>query len=122
MLPWLVFSPLLLWLFPSPFGRTLQFVIPAVGYSATLASRVSVMLSIVVGPVVAALVGVASTIGFSATLGPVVAARTSTNILFGVVTTLAVKRGMPFPKALFFIGLPFHAIPEGLAVLLSAYQ
>jgi niacin transporter len=75
------------------------------------------MLSIVAGPAVAALVGVASTIGFMATLGPVVAARASTHILFSVVTALAVKRGMSFPKALFLAGLPFHAIPEGLVVI-----
>jgi niacin transporter len=103
--------------FPLLFRGTLQFVIPAVGYSATLASHVPVMLSIVAGPTVAALVGVASTIGFLATLGPVVAARASTHILFSVATALAVKRGMPFSKALFLVGLPLHAISEGLVVM-----
>jgi niacin transporter len=102
---------------PLLFRGTLQFVIPAVGYSATLASHVPVMLSIVAGPAVAALVGVASTIGFLATLGPVVAARASTHILFSVATALAVKKGMSFPKALFLVGLPLHAISEGLVVV-----
>ena len=37
---------------PLLFRGTLQFVIPAVGYSATLASHVPVMLSIVAGPAV----------------------------------------------------------------------
>jgi len=102
---------------PLLFRGTLQFVIPAVGYSATLASHVPVMLSIVAGPAVAALVGTASTLGFFVTLGPVVAARAATHILFSVAAALAVKKGMSFSKALFLVGLPLHAIPEGLVVI-----
>ena len=102
---------------PLLFRGTLQFVIPTVGYSATLASHVPVMLSIIAGPEVAALVGFASTIGFLATLGPVVAARAATHILFGVAAAFAVKKGMSFPKALFLIALPLHSIPEGLVVI-----
>lgn len=102
---------------PLLFRGTLQFVIPEIGYSATLASHVPVMLSIVVGPSVAALVGFASTFGFLLTLGPVVAARAATHILFGVTAALAVKRGFPYPKALFLIALPLHAIPEGVVVI-----
>jgi hypothetical protein len=48
---------------------------------------------------------------------PVVAARASTHILFSVATALAVKKGMSFPKALFLVGLPLHAISEGLVVI-----
>jgi len=102
---------------PLLFRGSLQFVMPAIGYSATLASHVPVMLSAVVGPAVAALVGTASTIGFLATLGPIVAARAATHILFGVATAFAVKKGVSFPKALFIIGLPLHSIPEGLVVI-----
>ena len=102
---------------PLAFRGMLQFVIPAVGYSATLASHVPVMLSIVAGPSVAGLVGLASTLGFLVTLGPVVAARAATHILFGVAAAFSVKRGMSFPKALFLIALPLHAIPEGLVVI-----
>jgi niacin transporter len=102
---------------PLLFKGTLQFFLPAVGYSATLASHVPVMLSIVGGPIVAGIVGIGSTIGFFVTLGPVVAARASTHILFGVVTAIAVKRGMSFTKALFLVALPLHAIPEGLVVI-----
>jgi hypothetical protein len=46
----------------------------------------------------------------------VVAARASTHILFSVATVIAVKKGMSFSKALFLVGLPLHAIPEGLVV------
>ncbi|MBS7637676.1 ECF transporter S component [Candidatus Bathyarchaeota archaeon] len=102
---------------PLLFRGTLQFVIPEIGYSATLASHVPVMLSIVAGPSVAALVGFASTIGFLLTLGPVVAARAATHILFGVTAAFAVKRGVSYPKALFLIALPLHSIPEGLVVI-----
>jgi hypothetical protein len=28
-----------------------------------------------------------------------------------------VKKGMSFPKALFLVGLPFHAIPEGFVAI-----
>lgn len=102
---------------PLAFRGTLQFVIPTVGYSATLASHVPVMLSMVAGPIVAGIVGSASTAGFFITLGPVVAARAATHILWGVSAAVAIKKGMSFPKALFLVALPLHAIPEGLVVL-----
>lgn len=102
---------------PLAFRGTLQFYIPSIGYSATLASHVPVMLSIVVGPLVAGLVGSASTLGFFATLGPVVAARAATHILWGLSVAFAVKKGMSYPGALFLVALPLHAIPEGLVVV-----
>ena len=102
---------------PFAFRGTLQFIVPGTGYTATLASHVPVMLSAVVGPLVSAIVGFASTLGFFVTLGPVVAARASTHILWGVATAFAIKKGMSFPKALFLVALPLHAIPEGLVVI-----
>jgi len=102
---------------PFAFRGTLQFVVPGTGYTATLASHVPVMLSTAVGPIVSAIVGFASTLGFFVTLGPVVAARASTHILWGVATAFAIKKGMSFPKALFLVALPLHAIPEGLVVI-----
>jgi len=102
---------------PFAFRGTLQFVVPNTGYTATLASHVPVMLSTVVGPFASAIVGFASMLGFFVTLGPVVAARAATHILWGVATAFAVKKGMSFPKALFLVALPLHAIPEGLVVI-----
>ena len=102
---------------PFAFRGTLQFIVPGTGYTATLASHVPVMLSTAVGPIVSAIVGFASTLGFFVTLGPVVAARASTHILWGVATAFAIKKGMSFPKALFLVALPLHAIPEGLVVI-----
>jgi niacin transporter len=102
---------------PLAFRGTLQFFLPAVGYSATLASHVPVMLSTLGGPFVAATVGLASTIGFLATLGPVVAARAATHILFGVAMAVALVRGVSLAKALLLIALPLHAVPEALVVI-----
>ena len=102
---------------PLFFRGTLQIVIPTIGYSATLASHVPVMLSIILGPLATGIVGTASTIGFTATLGPVVGARAATHIVWGVAAAFAIKKGMSFPKALFIVALPIHAILEGLVVI-----
>lgn len=102
---------------PFAFRGTLQFVVPNTGYTATLASHVPVMLSTAVGPFASAIVGFASTFGFFMTLPPVVGARASTHILWGVATAFAVKKGMSFPKALFLVALPLHAGLEGLVVI-----
>jgi niacin transporter len=102
---------------PLFFRGTLQIVIPAIGYSATLASHVPVMLSVLFGPLVTAVVGTASTLGFLATLGPLVGARASTHIIWGVAAAFAVKKGMSFPKTLFLVALPIHATLEGLVVI-----
>lgn len=103
---------------PFAFRGTLQFAVPGTGYTATLASHVPVMLSAAVGPLASAIVGVASTLGFLVTLGPLVGARAATHILWGIAAAFAVKRGMSFPKALFIVALPLHAISEGLVIIL----
>jgi niacin transporter len=102
---------------PLLFQGTLQIVIPAIGYSATLASHVPIMLSIMFEPLVVAIVGVASTVGFLGTLGPVVGTRAATHIIWGVVAAFAIKKGMSYPKALFLLALPLHASLEGLVVI-----
>ncbi|MDP3486359.1 MAG: ECF transporter S component, partial [Bacillota bacterium] len=55
---------------PLLFRGWLQIVIPP--FTATLGSHVPVMLAMFVSPLVAALVGVGSAVGFLITLGPVV--------------------------------------------------
>ena len=102
---------------PLLFQGTLQISIPAIGYSATLASHVPIMLSILFGPLVTAIVGAASSIGFLGTLGPIVGARAATHIIWGVAAAYAVKKGMSYPKALFLVALPLHAGLEGLVVI-----
>lgn len=97
-------------------GTPLQIYIPAIQYSGTLASHVPSMIAIAVGPSVAALVGLASTIGFLATLGPVIAARAFIHVLFGVAASIFMFRGGSYVKALFLIALPIHVLGEGLVV------
>ena len=97
-------------------GTPLQIYIPALQYSGTVASHVPSMLAIVVGPVAAVLVGLASTIGFAATLGPIVAARAFTHVVWGLAGATYVSRGGSYLKALLLVALPIHAVGEGLVV------
>ena len=68
---------------PLLFRGSLRIVILGVGYSATLASHVPLMLSTVLGPSVAALVITASTLGFFVTLGSVITVRAATHVVWG---------------------------------------
>ena len=97
-------------------GTPLQINILAIQYSATAASHVPSMLAIVIGPSAAAIVGLASTFGFLATLGPVIGARAFIHVLWGVAASIYVFRGGSYVKALLLIALPIHAIGEGLVV------
>jgi len=99
-------------------GTPLQIYIPAIQYSGTAASHVPSMLAIVIGPSAAAIVGLASTFGFLATLGPVVAARAFIHVLWGVAASIYVFRGGSYVKALILVALPIHAVGEGLVVFL----
>ena len=99
-------------------GTPLQINIPAIQYSATATSHVPSMLAIVMGPPVAAVVGLASTIGFLVTLGPVIAARAFVHVLFGVAASIYFFKGGSYVKALFLVALPIHAIGEGFVVFM----
>ncbi len=101
-------------------GSPLQIYLPAFQYSGTLASHVPSMLAIAVGPIAAVLVGVASTIGFAATLGPIVAARAFTHVIWGLAAAVYVRRGGSYVTALLLIALPIHSIGEGLIVFTLA--
>lgn len=102
---------------PLLFRGSLQIVIAQIGFSATLASHVPSLLSIVIGPVPAAIVGLFHTIGFWATLGPVVASRAFTAVVWGTLGALYVARGGSLLIALFVIAMPIHAFGEMLAVM-----
>jgi len=97
-------------------GTPLQIYIPAIQYSGTVASHVPSMIAIIAGPSVAALVGLASTVGFLATLGPVIAARAFIHVLFGVAASIFMFRGGSYMKTLFLVALPIHVLGEGLVV------
>ncbi|MDQ7820576.1 MAG: ECF transporter S component [Armatimonadota bacterium] len=96
-------------------GTPLQLFIPALQYSATFASHVPSMLSMLVSPVVAAMVGLGSAVGFTITLNPVIGARAFTHAVWGVLGAWLIRRGRPFWLAL-LAALPVHALGEGLVV------
>ncbi|MBI3975847.1 MAG: hypothetical protein HY334_05590 [Armatimonadetes bacterium] len=103
---------------PLYFRGTLQIAIPAIGFSATLASHVPTMLAMAVSPWVAVAAGLGSTAGFFLTLGPVVAARAFTHVIWGLVGAVVVRAGRPLLWAL-AIALPIHAIGEGAVVWIA---
>jgi len=113
----LVFGALLVALalvIPLAFGGFLGVVVPP--FSATLASHVPVMISMLLGPWTAVLVGLGSALGFLVKLGPVIAARAAMHAVFAGAGAVLVKRGLPFWKALAWT-LPVHAFTEALIVL-----
>jgi niacin transporter len=98
-------------------GTPLQISLPALGYSATLASHVPEMLSILAGPVMAFSVGVASALGFLVTLSPVVGLRAFTHGIWGGLASWGYRRGWSFLKVMVVIALPIHALGEGVVVM-----
>lgn len=106
---------------PLVFRGWLQVYVPFLGFSATLASHVPSMLAMFVSPLVAALVGIGSVVGFAVTLGPVIAARAASHIAFALVGAWMLQRGAR-PMTTLAASLPVHALLEGLAVWLFLQQ
>ena len=102
---------------PIMFRGILQFTIPDLGYSATLASHVPSMILVLAGPAVAFTVGLASSLGFTITLSPVIGLRAFTHAIWGALAALAYRRGWSFLKAMVIVALPIHAVGEALAVV-----
>ncbi len=92
----------------------LRVMIPP--FTATLASHVPIMLAMLIGPSVALIAGLASTVGFLLALGPVIAARAFIHVIFGVVGAYLVRSGLTF-WAVGLIVLPIHALGEALVVV-----
>ncbi len=101
-------------LIPLAFGGFLGITLPP--FSATLASHVPVMVAMTISPLTAFAVASGSALGFLIKLGPVIAARASMHILFGVAGAILYKKGMGLSKVL-LITLPLHAISEALIVI-----
>ena len=99
---------------PLAFGGFLGITLPP--FSATLASHVPVMVAMTISPLTAFAVASGSALGFLIKLGPVIAARASMHILFGVAGAILYKKGMGLSKVL-LITLPLHAISEALIVI-----
>ncbi|HBM79670.1 MAG: ECF transporter S component [Clostridiales bacterium] len=92
----------------------LRIVIPP--FSATLAAHVPMLLSMLISPPVALMVGVGSTIGFLLSSPVYVAARAASHIVAGYVGAVMIKHGKPAIVA-YALTLPIHAVLEVLAVI-----
>ncbi|MGI6661527.1 MAG: ECF transporter S component [Bacillota bacterium] len=98
---------------PMALGGVLGVVIGP--FSATLASHVPLMVSMLFGPGVAGIVALGSAIGFFVRLGPLIGLRAAMHIPVGVAGALLLKKQMSYPLVLAITG-PIHAVLEGLIV------
>lgn len=99
---------------PLAFRGFLQIILPP--FTATLGAHVPEMLAAFVSPATAVAVGLASALGFTLTLGPVVGARALSHAVFGGVAAWLIRRGVRAWAAL-FVALPVHALFEALIVV-----
>lgn len=101
-------------LIPIAFGGFLRVYIPP--FSATLASHLPLMLAMTVSPLVAAMVGFGSALGFFMTLGPVIGARALVHIPVGFIGGKVYGKSGSLGRAL-LITAPLHALGEALIVI-----
>lgn len=108
---------------PVQFGFLKIYIPP---FSATLAAHVPMMLSMLISPFVAVVVGIGSTLGFliSGMPAPVVA-RAATHIVVGYIGAKIIMKNQSYVKAV-AITAPIHGILEALVVIpfigLNVYQ
>lgn len=86
-------------------------------FTATLAAHVPMMLSMLISPFVAVVVGIGSTIGFliAGTPTPVVA-RAATHIIVGYVGAMIIMKDKNYVKAV-AVTAPIHGILEALVTI-----
>ncbi len=98
---------------PMALGGVLGVVIGP--FSATLASHVPFMISMLFGPWVSGIVALGSAIGFFVKLGPLIGLRAAMHIPVGITGALLLKKQVSYPAVLAITG-PIHALLEGLIV------
>lgn len=103
---------------PLALGGTLSLVIGP--FTATVASHVPLLLSMLYGPVIAGVVGFGSALGFFIKLGPVVGFRAAMHIPVGIAGALLLKKNVSYPLVLALVA-PLHAALEALVVLLFGF-
>jgi niacin transporter len=86
-------------------------------FSATIASHVPMFLSMLLGPMAAAFVGIGSALGFFATKGLVIGSRAAMHTFVGMLGAILLKKGMSFRKVVAFTA-PLHAGLEAIVVIL----
>ena len=100
---------------PIQFSFLKIFVPPA--FTATLASHVPMMLSMLISPFVAIIVGIGSTIGFLITGLPiVVVARAATHIIVGYIGAQIIIKNHSYVKAV-LITAPIHGLLEMIVAI-----
>lgn len=99
---------------PIQFGF-LKIIIPP--FTATLAAHVPMMLSMLISPAVAIVVGIGSTIGFLISGMPMpVVARAATHIVVGYIGAKIIIKNKSYIKAV-AITAPIHGILEMIVVI-----
>jgi niacin transporter len=74
--------------------------LPIGPFTATPASHVPTLLSVLLGPTTAGIVGLGSAIGFFMRLGPLVGLRAATHIPVGMIGACLIRKGVSFPVSL----------------------
>ncbi|MBB6622289.1 ECF transporter S component [Clostridium gasigenes] len=99
---------------PIQFGF-LKIIIPP--FTATIASHVPMFIAMLISPMVAVVVGIGSTLGFSLTGLPLpVVFRASTHIVVGLIGAIIVLKNRNFKMAIIITG-PIHGILEALVII-----
>ncbi len=95
--------------------------LPIGPFTATPASHVPTLLSVLLGPATAGIVGLGSAVGFFMKLGPLVGMRAAMHIPVGIMGAWLMGRGVSFPLALAAVA-PVHAGLEALVVLAFGFS
>ena len=100
---------------PIQFSFLKIFVPPA--FTATLAAHVPMMLSMLISPFVAVIVGIGSTLGFAITGLPiVVVARAATHIIVGYIGAKIIIKNRSYAQAV-LITAPIHGFLEMIVAI-----
>ncbi|HHY44235.1 MAG TPA: ECF transporter S component [Firmicutes bacterium] len=95
--------------------------LPIGPFTATPTSHVPTLLSVLLGPTTAGIVGLGSALGFFMRLGPLVGMRAAMHIPVGMIGAWLVRKGVSFPLSLLAIA-PVHAGLEALIVLAFGFS
>jgi niacin transporter len=101
-------------LIPLMFGGFLSIQIPP--FSATIMAHLPLFLAMLINPMTAVLVGLASALGFFLKLGYIVGLRALMHAVVGFVGAKLIKKGFSFPAAL-AVTMPIHALLEAIVVI-----
>lgn len=99
---------------PLAFGGFLSITIPP--FTATIMAHMPIFLAMLINPLTAVLVGIASALGFFLKLGPIVGLRALMHAVVGYIGAVLIRKGFKFPVVL-AITMPIHALLEAIVVI-----